>query len=78
MVVHILIFVADKKTEGTGLNGSKLYHHSISSSFLAESNFNLLLSFQNFGTVSHFQMICLLFSCPNFDLYSSDETASCI
>jgi hypothetical protein len=37
----------DKKTEDSGLNCSKLCRNSVSSEFLPESNFDLLLSFQN-------------------------------
>jgi hypothetical protein len=38
--------------------------------------FWLLLLSPNIWTVTHFQMICLLFSCPDFDLHSGDETAT--
>jgi hypothetical protein len=41
-----------------------------------ESNFDLLLSSPNVWTVTHFQTICLLFLCLNFDLHSVDEIAT--
>jgi hypothetical protein len=68
-VLNIQIFkssAADEKTGGSGLNGSKHYHNSISY-FSHESNFELLLSFPNIRTVAHFQTICLLFLCRDYN-----------
>jgi hypothetical protein len=42
-----------------------------------ESNFDLLQLFPNIWTVIHFQMICFLFLCHNFELHSGDEQATC-
>jgi hypothetical protein len=43
--------------------------------FWTKSNFDLLLSFTNIWTMTHFQIIPLIFLCPNF-LHSGDETAT--
>jgi hypothetical protein len=43
---------ADEKTKGSGLNGSKHYANSLSSSFPPESNFDLILSSPNMGIVT--------------------------
>jgi hypothetical protein len=69
-------FTADEKTEGSGLNGSKHYQSSISSQFPPESYFDLLLSFRNIWTVTHFQTICLLFLWPDFDFHPGYETST--
>jgi hypothetical protein len=68
--------VADEKTEGSGLNGSKHCQNSSSSYFPPELNFYLLISSANIWTVTHFQIICLLFLCPDLDLHSGDEIAT--
>jgi hypothetical protein len=41
IVLYILIFTADDKTRGSGLNGSKNYHNPISSLFPHESNLDV-------------------------------------
>jgi hypothetical protein len=69
-------WTADEKTESSGLISSKHYQNSITSYF-SESNFDLLLSFPNILTVTHFQVMSLLFLCHNFDLHSGAETATC-
>jgi hypothetical protein len=42
----------------SGLNGTKYYSNSMSTYFLLEANFHLLLSFKNIRTVPHFQTVC--------------------
>jgi hypothetical protein len=39
-----ILYIADGKTKGSGLNGTKHYQNSVSSEFPPESNFDLLLS----------------------------------
>jgi hypothetical protein len=48
----------------------------ILSQFPPESNFDLLLLSPNIWTMTHFQMICLLFLCPYFELRSDAEIAT--
>jgi hypothetical protein len=79
-VLHILMFMffdSRREDRSSGPNCSKHYQNSISSYFPSESNFDLLLSSPNIWSVTHFQRICLIFLCPNFDLHSGDQTATC-
>jgi hypothetical protein len=80
VVLYILFLcfsTTGEKTEGSGPNSSKHYQNSVSSQFPPESDFDLLLSLTNSWTVIHFQSICLLFLCLDFDLHSGDKTATC-
>jgi hypothetical protein len=73
----IFMFFDGRQEDSSGPNGGEHYHNSISFSFPLESNFDLLLSFPNIWTVTHFQTICLLFLYPDFDLHSGDGKATC-
>jgi hypothetical protein len=71
--LFLSFLIGDEKTEGSEPNDSKHYQNSTFSLFPPEPNFGLLLPFPNILTVTHFQMICLLFLCPDFGLHSGDE-----
>jgi hypothetical protein len=76
LIIHLCFQRVDKKTEGSGLNFSKVCRNSVSSEFLPKSNFDLLLSFQNIWIVTRFKMNCLLVLHHDFDLHSGDETVT--
>jgi hypothetical protein len=52
--------IADEMTKYSGMNCSIHYQNSISSSFFPELYFDLLLSFPNIWTVTHFKTTCLI------------------
>jgi hypothetical protein len=58
LYILILTFLESRREDKIfGLNGSKHYPNSVSSSFSPESNFDLLMSFGNISTVPHFPRI---------------------
>jgi hypothetical protein len=73
-ILTFTFFDSSVRTKGSAPNGSMHYQNSISSWFHPESNFDLLLSFPNTWTVTHFQVICFLFLFPDFGLHSGPET----
>jgi hypothetical protein len=57
----------------------KVLHQMVASITRIQSPLNFLLNqIPNMLTVTHFQVICLLFLCPDFGQHSGDKTATYI
>jgi hypothetical protein len=77
IVFYILIFtLLDNRREDKRFwpSGIEHFQNSVSPKFIPESNFSLLLSFQNIWTEKYFRTICLLFLCPDFFLHFGDDS----